>query len=78
MSKIIGSGNFKYEALETWEHLPDGLNLVESPGVAVNQNDEVFVLTRNTQHPVIVFAQDGQFLRSFGAVSYTHLRAHET
>ena len=71
MSKIIGSGNFKYEALETWEHLPDGLNLVESPGVAVNQNDEVFVLTRNTQHPVIVFAQDGQFLRSFGEGTFS-------
>ena len=66
MNKIIGSGHFKYEALETWEHLPEGLNLVESPGVAVNQNDEVFVLTRNTQHPVMVFTKDGQFLRSFG------------
>ena len=75
MSKIIGEGKFKYEALDNWEKLPNGVQLVESPGVAVNENDDVFVLTRNTQHPIMVFAKDGSFLRSFGEGVFS-ARAH--
>ena len=44
----LGSGTFRYEALATWERLPDGMTLHESPGVAVDADDLVYVLTRNT------------------------------
>ena len=66
MSAILGSGDFTYEALDQWERLPEGVNLVECPGVAVDSADRVYVLTRNQEHPVMVFEQDGSFLRSFG------------
>jgi DNA-binding beta-propeller fold protein YncE len=66
MSTIVGSGSFTYEALEKWEKLPDGVRLVECPGVAVDSKDQVHVLTRNIDHPVMVFSSDGQWLRSFG------------
>lgn len=66
MSAILGSEEFRYEALDTWEQLPDGVRLVECPGVAVDSNDQVYVLTRNKEHPVQVFGRDGTWLRSFG------------
>lgn len=66
MAVTVGLGDFKYEALENWEKLPAGVALLETPGVAVNSRDEVYAITRNTQHPVIVFDREGNFLRSFG------------
>ena len=66
MSAILGSGSFKYEALAQWEKLPDGVRLIECPGVAVNSKDQVYVITRNMENPVMVFDRDGNFLRSFG------------
>ncbi|MDP6402388.1 MAG: peptidyl-alpha-hydroxyglycine alpha-amidating lyase family protein [SAR202 cluster bacterium] len=66
MTTVIGSGDFKYEALESWQKLPDGVNLIETPGVAVDSQDEIYIFSRNTEHPVMVFDRDGNFLRGFG------------
>ena len=66
MSVIVGSGEFTYEALDGWEQLPEGVRLVECPGVAVDSRDRVYVLTRNPDHPVQVFDREGRWLTSFG------------
>ena len=66
MSAIVGTGDFRYEALDQWEQLPDGVRLMETPGVAVDSEDRVYALTRNIDHPVMVFDRQGTFLRSFG------------
>ena len=66
MSVILGEGNFKYEALDEWEKLTDGVRLIETPGVAVNSKDEVFAFTRNADNPIVVFDCDGNILRTFG------------
>ena len=66
MSVTLGEGAFRYEVVEAWEQLPGGMTLKETPGVAVNSRDEVFLLTRNTDYPVMVFDLGGRFLRSFG------------
>jgi hypothetical protein len=66
MTASIGSERFTYEALAGWQQLPAGMTLMETPGVAVNSRDEVYVLTRNTANPVLVFDKDGTFLRTFG------------
>ena len=67
MSVILGSGKFKYEALDIWPRLPNGAKLIETPGVAVNSQDEVFVFSRNVDNPVMVFDSGGNFLRGFGS-----------
>ena len=41
------------------------MRLLECPGVAVDGNDRVFILTRG-EHPIMVFDKDGNFERSFG------------
>ena len=62
----LGTGTFTYEALDQWEMLPDGVRLIDCPGVAVDSRDQVYVLTRNRENPVVVFDRDGNWLRSFG------------
>ena len=65
MAMTLGSGNLLFEPVEEWEKLPDGWSLVECPGVAVDSQDNLYVLTRG-EHPIIVFDRDGNFVRSFG------------
>ncbi|MGI8550169.1 MAG: peptidyl-alpha-hydroxyglycine alpha-amidating lyase family protein [Dehalococcoidia bacterium] len=57
---------FTYEALPTWQRLPEGMTLKETAGVAVDPAGRVYAITRNTQNPVVVFDQDGSFLTAFG------------
>ena len=66
MSVTIGSGDFKYEALDSWPTLPGGARLQETPGVAVDSRDQVYIFSRNEENPVMVFDTDGIFLRGFG------------
>lgn len=65
MTEVYGNENFKYVYVDNWGTLPDGWTYHESPGVAVDSQDNVYVLTRG-EHPVIVFDRHGKFLRSFG------------
>jgi hypothetical protein len=66
MSVQLGSGEFRYEPVEEWESLPSGARLIECPGVAVDDRDQVYVLTRNVEFPVLVFNREGDFLRTWG------------
>ena len=74
MGDIFGSGEFLYSYVDGWGSLPDGWTYHECPGVAVDSQDNVYVLTRG-EHPVIVFDKDGNFLRSFGEGQFSH-RTH--
>lgn len=75
MTTNVGSDRFTYEALTAWQRLPEGMTLHETPGVAVNSKDQVYVLTRNTANPVLVFDRDGALLATFGEGIFTE-RAH--
>ena len=74
-SALLGEGAFRYEALLQWEQLPDGVSLVDVPGVAIDRDDNVYLLTRDPNYPVLVFSPDGAFLRSFGQGTFSN-RAH--
>jgi DNA-binding beta-propeller fold protein YncE len=65
MPDVYGSGDFLYKFVPGWVKLPRGMKLLECPGVAVDSQDNVYLLTRG-EHPIIVFDRDGNFLRSFG------------
>ncbi len=73
MSAILGTGKFTYEALDHWEEVPDGVRLMNVPGVAVSSLGEILVLTRNPDHPVMVFNAGGELLREFGKGVLTDL-----
>ena len=75
MPEVYGVGDFRYEFVEDWAKLPDGVNFQECPGVACDSNDNVFVLTRGEQ-PIMVFDRDGNYMRSFGEGLFSDNRTH--
>jgi DNA-binding beta-propeller fold protein YncE len=56
-----------------WPRLPAGWTFQETPGVAVDAREHVYVLHRG-EHPIIEFDRDGKFVRSWGDGVF--LRAH--
>jgi len=56
-----------------WAQLPDGWNFGETPAVAVDGNDHVWVYNRGT-HPVMEFDKTGRFIQSFKESQ--HVGAH--
>src|SRR5579884_869028 len=66
MTAGTSSGSIQFEALATWQRLPDGMKLLETPGVAVDGKDQVYAITRNPENPVLVFSKDGELLATFG------------
>ena len=48
-----------------------GMTLHETLGVAVDAADRVYLLTRNTDNPVIVLDADGSFVRTFGTGTFS-------
>ena len=54
MPEVYGKGDFRYNFVENWAKLPDGMSFKECPGVAIDSHDNVFVLTRGGElHPVL-------------------------
>jgi DNA-binding beta-propeller fold protein YncE len=65
MAIIVGSGEHRYEVIENWGKLPDGWRYGEVAAVGVDSKDNVYVFARS-EHPMMVFDSDGNFLRSWG------------
>ena len=65
MSVVLGEGDFKYRVIEDWAKLPDGWEFRDVGGIATDSKDQVYVFNRS-DHPIMVFDRDGNFLRSWG------------
>ena len=63
-----------YSVVEGWEQLPAGFEHRDVAGVAVDGEDRVFLICRG-DHPVLVYDQKGNFLRSWGEGDFTY-RTH--
>ena len=68
------TGTIDYAAVEGWEQLPKGYAHRDVAGVAVDGEDRVYLICRG-DHPVIVYDQQGKFLRSWGEGEFTY-RTH--
>lgn len=66
---------WSFEPSTTWLRLPPKLSLIEVPGVAVGPDESVYLLTRNPANPIVEFSPEGDFVRTFGAGTFTD-RAH--
>ena len=74
MADTYGQGDFLYRHVDNWAKLPEGVRFLECPGVAVDSQDNVYVLTRG-EHPIMVFDREGNYLRSFGEGDFSN-RTH--
>ncbi len=68
-----GSGRFQYELVPGWAQVPDGWSFVDIGGIAIDGEDNVYVLSRS-EYPVLVFNSDGRMLRHWGEEFFR--RAH--
>lgn len=68
-----GTGKYKYELAEKWAKLPQGWSFLDVGGLAIDSRDRVYVLNRS-DHPVMVFDREGNFLTSWGEEFFK--RAH--
>ena len=60
-----GFERLPYAVDPDWPQLPAGWNFQETPGVAVDANDHVYVFHRG-RRPIIEFTPDGRAVRSWG------------
>jgi sugar lactone lactonase YvrE len=70
MATRLGNGDYLYDELAEWAKLPEGWTFKEVADVTVDSQDRVYVFNRG-EHPMMVFEQDGTFLRSWGEGSFT-------
>jgi DNA-binding beta-propeller fold protein YncE len=63
--KVYGTGDYRYGYVPGWAKLPAGWVWGAGTGVAVDARDNLYFFNRS-DHPVIVFDRQGNFLRSWG------------
>ncbi len=60
-----GIGSLSYELVPDWARVPEGWSFVDIGGLAVDLEDNVYVLSRSDR-PVLVFNRDGEIMRHWG------------
>ena len=63
--KTADAPELNYELVSDWPQLPEGWNFGPTTGVGVDSKNNVYVYHRGP-HPIMCFAADGTFLRSWG------------
>jgi len=63
---IFSSGDFSYRFLWNWAAWPSHMKGLSACGVACDETDAVYVLTRSPDWPIVVFDAEGNYLRDFG------------
>jgi hypothetical protein len=70
MEPIVGSRTHKCRLNLEWQKPPAG-SKVRACAVSADSKERVYCFNRNSEHPVVVFDRDGNFLRSWGAGLFT-------
>jgi DNA-binding beta-propeller fold protein YncE len=66
----LSTSGLRYEVVEGWEQLPEGMRHDDVAGVSVDSRDRVFLITRGDPR-VIVYERDGTFVTSWGDGFFT-------
>ena len=61
----FGQGRYRYEVVDGWGALPDGVRFSEVAAVAVDSQDRVYAYHRGS-NPVVAFDRGGRYLESWG------------
>jgi DNA-binding beta-propeller fold protein YncE len=65
MSRVLGSGNFRYQVVEDWPKLPNDFILGDVAGAVVDSQQRIFCYTRGP-NPIVVLDKAGCLLDSWG------------
>src|SRR5438105_3537276 len=70
MAERLGGGEWSFEVHESWAKIPDEIVLGDCAAVGVDSHDNVYAFNRG-DHPVAVFDNDGNLLRTWGEGVFT-------
>ena len=65
MATIVGSGDYRYEAVPSWPNMPRYWSFGPASDAAVNSKDEVHIFSRG-EHPLTIWDTEGNFISSWG------------
>ena len=71
MVASLGKDHYTYEPMPDWAQLPSDLVLGDVAGIAVDDNDRVYMFNRGS-HPVVVLSQSGDVLSTWGQGVFTN------
>jgi sugar lactone lactonase YvrE len=66
MEAIVGHGRYTYKVREDWARVPVDIEM-KPAAVTVDPHDRIYCFNRSTEHPVVVFDREGNYLFSWGA-----------
>ena len=66
----VGSGDFKYELVQSWPNLPKYWEMGLASDGAVNSRNEVHIFSRGL-HPLTIWDTDGNFISSWGEGTFS-------
>lgn len=62
----VGSGSYKYDLIEGWGKLPEGMSFGAVTGIVVDSQGRVIVCQQQMDPPMLVFDRDENYLNSWG------------
>ena len=62
---LYGTGKYTFQLVEDWAQLREGMSFIDVSGIAINDQDRVYVLNRS-ENPVMVFDCNGKLLATWG------------
>ena len=63
--EVLGSGDYRYQRVESWPNLPRNWQFGLASDGAVNSKDEIFIFSRGI-HPITIWDIEGNFISSWG------------
>ncbi|MDR1732258.1 MAG: hypothetical protein LBR61_09240 [Synergistaceae bacterium] len=63
---FLKDGNFEYKVEHAWAQWPAEVKGSDVPGIACDEEDNLYVTTSHRDYPICIFAPDGKFLRTIG------------
>lgn len=63
----MGTGEYRYEIVENFCKLPDGMSFGRVTGVGVDSRERVHVCQQLVDPPILVFDREGRYLSSWGS-----------
>ena len=63
--EVLGSGDYRYQRVESWPNLPRNWQFGLASDGAVNSKDEIYIFSRGI-HPITIWDIEGNFISSWG------------
>ena len=68
---IVGSGDYRYERVESWPKLPKYWSFGEPMDAAINSLGEIYVVSAFDERPLTIWDADGHFVSSWGEGTFS-------